>query len=133
MLPRILILSGEPQHRLRLRGIVSDCGCLPVRCETISAAKSLIPLHQIEVVVCDEVMPDGDFRTLVKELKRAACDAPVIVMSRSDDWGAYLDAMMAGAYDFLTYPPHVSELKQAVAEALVEARARRKALLQTAA
>jgi DNA-binding NtrC family response regulator len=133
MLPRILILSGEPEHRLRLRGIVSSCGCLPVRCETISAAKALIPLHQIEVVVCDEVMPDGDFRALVKDLKRAACDAPVIVLSRSNDWGAYLDAMIAGAYDYLTYPPHVAELKQAVAEALTEARARRKTLLQTAA
>ena len=133
MLPRILILSGKPEHRLRLRGIVSSCGWLPVRCETISAAKGLIPLHQVEVVICDEVLPDGDFRSLVKELKRSTCGTLVIVMSQSDDWGAYLDAMIAGAYDYLTYPPHVSELKQAVAEALVEAKARRKAPMQAAA
>jgi DNA-binding NtrC family response regulator len=133
MLPRILILSGEPEHRQRLSGIMSGCGWLPVRCETISAAKGLILLHQIEVAVCDEVLPDGDFRELVRELKRSANEALVIVMSRSDDWGAYLEAMIAGAYDHVTYPPHVAELKQAVTEALMEARARRRVPVQTAA
>lgn len=133
MLARILILSGEPEHRHRLSRIVSSCGWLPVRCETISAARGLIPLHQIEVIVCDEALPDGDFRELVAELKHSACEARVVVMSRSDDWGAYLEAMIAGAFDYLVYPPYSQELEQAVASALVESKAPRKARVQTAA
>jgi DNA-binding NtrC family response regulator len=133
MLARILILSGEPEHRHKLGAIVSSCGWLPVRCQTISAAKSLIPLHQIEVVVCDEQLPDGDFRELVRELRRSACEALVVVMSASEDWGAYLEAMIAGAFDYLAYPPYFHELKQAVVAALLESRSRRKIRARTAA
>jgi DNA-binding NtrC family response regulator len=89
--------------------------------------------HQIEVIVCGDLLPDGDFRELIRELKRSACEALVVVMSRSYDWGAYLEAMIAGAYDYLAYPPYPRDLEQAVAAALVESRARRKASVQTAA
>jgi DNA-binding NtrC family response regulator len=133
MLPRILILSGEQEHRRKLGGIISSCGWLPIRCETISDAKDLVTRYQIEVVLCDDLLPDGDFRELVRQLKRSAYEPLVVVMSRSDDWGAYLEAMIAGAYDYLYYPPYVRELKETVAAALVESRARRKTPAQTAA
>lgn len=90
--------------------------------------------YQIEVIVCDDVLPDGGFRELIRELEGSACDARVVVMSRSyDDWGDHLEAMIAGAFDYLAYPPHPRELEQAVAAALVESRARRTAPVQTAA
>lgn len=113
---------------------MSSCGCVPVRCETISAAKDLVLRYRVEVIVCDDVMPDGDFRELTKELRRLACEPVVVVMSRSyDDWGDYLEAMITGAYDFLAYPPCPRELEQAVAAALLESRARGKAPVLTAA
>jgi DNA-binding NtrC family response regulator len=134
MFPRILILSGEPEHRHKLSEVMSSCGLVPVRCETISAAKGLVMEDQIEVIVCDDVLPDGDFRELIRELKLSACEARVVVMSRSyDDWGDYLEAMIAGAYDYLAYLPYPGELEQAVAAALVESRARRTAPVLTAA
>lgn len=134
MLPRILILSGEAEHRHKLSGAMSSCGWVPIRCETISAAKGLVLRYQLEVIVCDDVLPDGDFRELIRELKGSACEARVVVMSRSyDDWGDYLEAMIAGAYDYLAYPPYPRELEQAIAAALLESRARRKAPVQTAA
>jgi len=133
MLPRILILSGEAEHRHKLSGVMPSCGWVPIHCETISAAMGLLMRYQIEVIVCDEVLPDGDFRELMKELKRSACEALVVVMSRSYDWGDYLGAMIAGAYDYLAYPPYPGELEEVVAAALVETRARRKVPLQTAA
>ena len=134
MLPRILILSGEPEHRHKLSGVMSSSGWVPVCCETRSAAKGLVMRYQIEVIVCDDVLPDGGFRELIRELKGSACDARVVVMSRSyDDWGDYLEAMIAGAFDYLAYPPYPRELEQAVAAAFVESRARRTAPVQTAA
>ena len=127
MLPRVLVLSGEPERRDKLSEMMSSSGCVPVRCETISAAKSLVPRYQIEVIVSDDVLPDGDFRELIKELRRLACEPLVVVMSRwYGDWGDYLEAMIAGAYDYLAYPPYPGELEQAVAAALLESRARRK-------
>jgi DNA-binding response OmpR family regulator len=60
-------------------------------------------------------------------LEHSACQPRVIVMGRSyGDWGDYLEALSAGAYDYLAYPPYPGELEQAVAAALLESRARRK-------
>lgn len=134
MASRILVLSGEPEHRHKLSGIVSSSGWAPVRCERVCAAKSLVLRHQIEVIVCDDVLLDGDYRELIKELRRLACEPLVVVMSRSyGDWGDYLEAMIAGAYDYLAYPPYPRELEQALAAALAESGARRKPLLQKVA
>jgi DNA-binding NtrC family response regulator len=134
MFPRILILSSEPGHWHKLSEVMSSCGCEPVRCETISAAKGLVMENQIEVIVCDDILPDGDFRELIRELKLSGCEARVVVMSRSyDDWGGYLEAMVAGAYDYLAYPPYPRELEQAVAAALLESTAHRTAPVLTAA
>ena len=134
MLPRVLVLSGEPEHWRNLSSIMASRGWEPVRCETISAVKSLVLRDQIEVIVSDDVLPDGDFRELIKELRRLACEPLVVVMSRwYGDWGDYLEAMIAGAYDYLAYPPYPGELEQAVAMALLESRARRKAPVLAAA
>jgi len=134
MLSRVLILSGESDHWHKLSSIVSSRGWEPLRCETIYAAKYLVLRDQIEVIVSDDVLPDGDFRELIKELRRLACEPLVVVMSRwYGDWGDYLEAMIAGAYDYLAYPPYPGELEQAVAMALLESRARRKAPVLAAA
>jgi DNA-binding response OmpR family regulator len=134
MLPRVLVLSGEPEHWDKLSSVMTSSGCVPVRCETISAAKGLVVGYPIDVIVSDDVLPDGDFRELIKELRRLACEPPVVVMSRSyGEWGDYLEAMIAGAYDYLAYPPYPREMEQAVAAALVESRTHRKAPVLTAA
>ena len=127
MLSRVLILSGESDHWHKLSSIISSRGWEPVRCETIYAAKYLALRDQIEVIVSDDVLPDGDFGELIRELKHSACQPRVIVMGRSyGDWGDYLEALSAGAYDYLAYPPYPHGLEQAVAAALLESRARRK-------
>jgi DNA-binding response OmpR family regulator len=134
MLPRVLVLSCEPEHWHKLSSVMTSCGCVPVRCETMSAAKGLVLGYRIDVIVSDDVLPDGDFRELIKELRGLACQPPVVVMSRSyRDWGDYLEAMIAGAYDYLSYPPYPCELQQAIAAALLESRAHRKAQVLTAA
>jgi len=134
MLTRDLVLSGESEHWRNLSSIMASRGWEPVRCETISAVKSLVLRDQIEVIVSDDVLPDGDFRELIRELKRSACEALVIVMGRSyADWDDNLEAMIAGAYDYLAYPPYPKGLEQAVAAALLESRARRKDLVLKAA
>jgi DNA-binding response OmpR family regulator len=134
MLPRVLVLSGEPGYWHKLSGVMSSSGCVPVCCETISAAKDLVLRYQIEVIVSDDILPDGDFRELIRELRRLACEPLVVVTSRSyGDWGDYLEAMIAGAYDYFAYPPYPRELEQAVAAALLESKAHRKAPVLIAA
>jgi DNA-binding NtrC family response regulator len=133
MLTRILILSGQPEHQEKLSGVLSTRGWLPVRCETLSKAKNLLKQQEIEAILCDDVLPDGDFRAVIKELKKSACQAPVVVVSEADDWGSYLEAMVAGAFDDVVYPPYPRDLERVVVAALAEFRSNREAVAHTAA
>ncbi|MGA8366079.1 MAG: hypothetical protein ACLQMT_01845 [Candidatus Acidiferrales bacterium] len=132
MLPQILILSSELEYWHKLSGVVSRCGCQPVRCETIAGAKGLLTQYQIEVIVCDDVLPDGDFYALIKELKGAAWQTPVVVASRLEHWDSYLEALVAGAFDYVVYPPYPREVERAISDALVESKSHGKTMAQTA-
>jgi hypothetical protein len=48
MFPPILVLGGESEHWDNLSGAMSSSGCVPVRCETVSAAKGLVLRYKIE-------------------------------------------------------------------------------------
>jgi DNA-binding NtrC family response regulator len=133
MLTRILILSGSQEHQNELGGVITKLGCVPVRSDTLSDAKDLVRQLEIEGIVCDEVLPDGSFRALIRELRKSACQTPVVVVSESDDWGSYLEAMVAGAFDVVVYPPYPRDLERVVSAALAESRSNREAMARTAA
>jgi hypothetical protein len=61
MLPRVLVLSCEPEHWHKLSSVMTSCGCVPVRCETMSAAKGLVLGYRIDVIVSDDVLPAVTF------------------------------------------------------------------------
>ncbi|HTS11825.1 MAG TPA: response regulator [Candidatus Limnocylindrales bacterium] len=129
----IILISGDPKHSEKLTTILSDCGLRSVPCATLDAAANLFSTQHPDVAICDDTVPDGDFRKLIAGMKRRGHSAPVIVVSRFDDWGSYLEAMVAGAFDYVAYPPYPHELERAVGSALAESRSQRKAALQAAA
>ncbi|HUJ32438.1 MAG TPA: response regulator [Candidatus Acidoferrum sp.] len=129
----IAIVSAEPEYWETLSAILSDCGLRTTRCETLEAATKLFSQQHFDVAVCEDALPDGDFRKLIAEMRRSRMWAPVVVVSRFDDWGSYLDAMIAGAFDYVAFPPYPREFERAVAAALAEARSNRKAAVRAAA
>jgi DNA-binding NtrC family response regulator len=106
MTATVAIVDGDPQHWERLSGVIEGCGISPVRCENLAAASESLAHEQLECAVCEDALPDGDFRGLIVEIRRSGCFMPVVVVSRVDDWGAYLEAMVAGAFDYAAFPPY---------------------------
>ncbi|MGB9464373.1 MAG: hypothetical protein WBR10_04620, partial [Candidatus Acidiferrum sp.] len=62
-------------------------------------------------LLCEEVLPDGNFRDALRILATAARKIPVIVFSRIADWDSYLQAVRLGAYDCVRYPFRSGELR----------------------
>jgi len=127
MVATIAVVSGDPQHWERLSGILVGCGLSPVRCDTLAAAAKLVAQQPPEFALCEDALPDGDFRGLIAELRRSGRWMPVVVVSRLDDWGAYLEAMVAGAFDYVVFPPYPREVERVVDAALAESRSHRDA------
>jgi two-component system response regulator HydG len=128
----VAIVGAEPQHWEKLSGIISSCGLCPVRCETLAAATKLSAQQHFEFAICDDELPDGNFRELIAELRRSRHSTPVVVISRFDDWASYLEAMIAGAFEYVAFPLYPQELERAVAAALAEAQANRNAVPKAA-
>jgi DNA-binding NtrC family response regulator len=118
MSPAVAVVSADRGHWEKLSAIVSSCGLRPVQCQTLAAAGELFVQEHFRLVLCEDVLPDGNFRQLIALLRETpAWRMPVIVVSCLDDWGSFLEAMMAGAFDYVAFPPYPHELERALATA----------------
>lgn len=116
----ILVICAEGEHRERVVETIRECGLRPACCCSLKEALSLLDRQYFSVVFCNDTLPDGDFRALVNEPRKSSADVPVIILSRRADWDAYLTAIAAGAFDYITCPPDSAETKRILWSALSE-------------
>ena len=100
----ILIVNGEPSHRSELAGEVWKSGMRPVCCSNVATAKALLARAEFSLVLCEDHLPDGTFRTLLQESPRTQNRLPLVVISGRNDWNSYLQSLSAGAFDCVSYP-----------------------------
>jgi DNA-binding NtrC family response regulator len=72
------------------------------------------------VVLCSDILSDGDFRAVLREVKKSTVQAPVIVLSRAAAWDSYLKALGAGAFDYIVCPPDAAETRRIIWSALAD-------------
>ncbi|MBI2815633.1 MAG: response regulator [Acidobacteria bacterium] len=92
-------LSQELQTALELAGITSELA------PTCSHARERLEQPDAPQLVFSEVtLPDATFATLIGMAAGKAAPAPVIVVSEVIDYETFMDAMEAGAADFIAPP-----------------------------
>jgi pilus assembly protein CpaE len=79
-----------------------------------------------DVVIMDINMPDMDGITATTEIKKKSPHVQVVILSVQSDPSYMRRAMLAGARDFLTKPPMIDELTDAIRKAGVLAHEERK-------
>lgn len=114
----VLVVSAEPEHREILAGTISDCGLQPISRGTFADAKDLLAREAFSMVVCEDTLPNGDFRAVIEAARLVKQMPVVIVVSRKDDWASCLVATGAGAFDYVAFPPYPGELERALSAAL---------------
>lgn len=121
MLPRVLIIGEDLEHRRTLAEAVSRCMLLPVECATFSAAEELFLRQRFVAVLCAALSND-EFREVISLAARSKTHAPVIIVSHLDDWDSYLGFMGAGAFDHIDFPLYPGELERVLYAALCRSR-----------
>ncbi len=122
---KILVVDDEPAARLGLKRALA---ALP--CEVIEAGDGTAALEEIarggpDLVICDIQMPRMDGLTLMKRLAEQENRPPVIMMTAYGSERIAVDAMKAGAYDYVSKPYDVDELRCLAQNALETVRLRR--------
>jgi putative two-component system response regulator len=117
--PRVLIVDdSEDQIRLLTHVLKADgYHCLPAR-NGVEAMAACTP-GQVDIMLLDVQMPELDGVTTCRALKAnpETCLIPVLMMTGGSDRESYIQALEAGADDFLHKPIAIPELRARVRSA----------------
>ncbi len=117
----ILIVDDELQMRRFLRASLGSHGYKLLEAETAEQAMQLATSHNPDLIVLDLGLPDRDGLEVVGEL-RGFSRVPIIVLSARGREEDKVEALDAGADDYLTKPFGVKELLARIRVALRHAR-----------
>jgi DNA-binding NtrC family response regulator len=110
----VLILSPDQQSRDKIVASVRKFNLNERCCSDYGEARKLLQRHRFDIVLCSDNLADGKYADVIT----AARPAPVVVFSRQADWGPYVAALDAGAFDYVACPPDTSEMDRIVTSAL---------------
>ncbi|HEY1560236.1 MAG TPA: response regulator [Caulobacteraceae bacterium] len=106
---RILVVDDEPQIHRFLEPALIAAGYEPARADTGRQAMAEIARKPPDAVVLDLGLPDIDGQEVLKKA-RAFYDGPIIVLSARDRELEKIEALDAGADDYVEKPFRVGEL-----------------------
>ncbi len=115
---RILVVDDEESHRLMLRAVLRDEGY-----EVAEAADGVEALRAVEQEPFDLVLMDIRMTSMggieaLREIRRVSPLLPVIIMTAYASVKTAVEALKAGAFDYLTKPLDIDELKIIIAKGL---------------
>lgn len=107
--PRILVIDDEPQIHRFLGPALDAAGYEPIRADDATTGLREIARKPPDAVVLDLGLPDMDGKEALARA-RAFYDGPVIILSARDRETEKIDALDAGADDYVEKPFGVGEL-----------------------
>lgn len=115
---KILIVDDEEAARYGIRRALESRTSRIFEAASAQAARSLIQEHQPQLMLVDINMPEEDGISLVKSLVELPFRPLAIMITAYSTAKVAVDAMKAGAYDYLTKPFEIDELRLVVNRAL---------------
>jgi two-component system KDP operon response regulator KdpE len=101
--PRVLVCDDEPQILRALKVLLRDGGYETDTAETAEEALDRAALRRPDAAIIDLVLPDGSGIDVCRGLREWS-EMPIIVLSAVGDEDAKVDALAAGADDYVTKP-----------------------------
>jgi two-component system KDP operon response regulator KdpE len=105
----VALIEDEPQMRRFLRAALAPRGFRLLEAENVAAGELAVASHNPDLVLLDLGLPDGDGIELARRL-RAFTQVPILVLSARGREADKVEALDAGADDYLTKPFGVPEL-----------------------
>jgi DNA-binding NtrC family response regulator len=121
----VMIATADSGVHRALAEILTGHGVDVERVEGFEAARELLKLGSITVCLCGFGLEDGSYKDVVKLAKHQAPEIPVIIVSTpcsANEYGEYLAAMNAGAFDFLCHPYQKREVERILRLAVASSR-----------
>jgi two-component system NtrC family response regulator len=98
----VLIIDDEEKLRALLARIIRLEGLTVLEAETLKAGGRLLDRENIDVVLCDVKLPDGNGVDFVREIKARFPSVELILLTAYGNIADGVAAMKNGAFDYIT-------------------------------
>lgn len=114
---RVLVVDDEANLRKVLAAILRKEGYEVAIAENGEVAQAEFEKNGADVVITDMVMPKVGGLELLKSVHAIRPDVPVIIITAHGTVDSAVEAIKAGAFDYITKPFEQSEIQSVVAKA----------------
>ncbi len=106
---RILVVEDEAELATRL---VAKLGQHEINCEWVSSAEDakLFDTNAFNALVIDLGLPGASGLNLIRHVRARGAATPILVLTARSSWQEKVEALNAGADDYLVKPAQVEEL-----------------------
>jgi two-component system, NtrC family, response regulator PilR len=114
----LLIVDDEASLRDFLSIVFEEEGWSVETAASLADARNAVARHEPDLVLCDLMLPDGSGIDLLREVKAAAPSIAVIMITAHTSTKSAVEALKAGAFDYIAKPFDIDELKIIVRNAV---------------
>jgi len=115
---QILIVDDEPDIRELLEITLNRMGNTTHAAADLTEAYSLLGKHRFDLCLTDMRLPDGNGIELVKHINQQYPELPVAMITAHGNMESAIEALKAGAFDFVSKPVDLQILRNLINSAL---------------
>ena len=116
--PTVLIIDDEPDLCELLSITLARMDVEAEAVHDLDSARAKLKRHRYDLCLTDMRLPDGDGLDLVEWMQRNAAETPVAVITAHGNVEAAVRALKLGAFDFVSKPLDIGDLRKLVGQAL---------------
>ena len=114
----LLIVDDEASLRDFLTIVFEEEGCRVETASSLADAHAALQKREPDLVLCDLMLPDGSGLDLLREIKSQNPSIAVIMITAHTSTKSAVEALKAGAHDYIAKPFDIDELKIIVSKAV---------------
>jgi len=115
---KILVVDDELDVRDTLQNVLKSLGYEPYTAASGAEALEIIKTTPIDVVLSDLYMPEMDGIELLKRIRTVDSKMVFLMITAHPTIETAVEAIKKGAYDYLTKPFHIEEVRLKINRAL---------------
>ncbi|MFO7603917.1 MAG: sigma-54 dependent transcriptional regulator [Gammaproteobacteria bacterium] len=116
--PLVLIVDDEPDIRELLALTLSRMQLECLDAENLQQARQLLQRQRFDLCLTDMRLPDGSGIEFIREMQQTWPETPVAMITAHGNMNSAIEALKAGAFDFLNKPVELQTLRELVSSAL---------------
>ena len=114
----LLIVDDEASLRDFLTIVFEEDGCHVETADSLAEARAALQKQEPDLILCDLMLPDGSGLDLLREVKAQSPSVAIIMITAHTSAKSAVDALKAGAFDYIAKPFDIDELKIIVRNAV---------------